>query len=335
VTYPRVSGRRPTASVQLDIVSLAAMAAALELEPGAVRTVGDTMRSLRVAPRHAWLVRRWLRALALPGLVELDGDVYRVVRDVSASGADELEDLHTRLLIPDEVALLHRRALAFLPELLRDDLTAAKLLAPESTVLGALAGERLNLLTAELDEGCAEIVLRATLGRRQPLRVVELGCGTGRLTKALLSESPSLLEHYRFTDIAGQPLRAETLDVNEDFAVQGFRPASADVVVAGHTLHHAVNLCRTLVRVHDLLVPGGELVFTTPTSDDPVALTSTHFLHSPKPGGSVAREGEVFPSGQVWQTALRAAGFVLKTEMSVGSGSSARHHLFHAVREAA
>ncbi|WP_330277130.1 class I SAM-dependent methyltransferase [Lentzea sp. NBC_00516] len=335
MTYPSVSVGRPTTSVQLDLVSLAAMASALELEPGAVRSVGDTVRALRVVRWHEWLVRRWLRALAQHGVVDLDGDVYRVLGEVSGAGVGELDLLHTRLRITDEVALLHRRALPQLPALLRDDVTAAQLLAPDRTVLGALAGERLCLFTAELDEACAELVQRAALDRPQPVRVVELGCGTGRLTTAVLKESPFLLEHYRFTDISGQPLRAETLDVNQDFAAQGFLPGTADVVVAGHTLHHAVNLCRTLVRIHDLLVPGGELVFTTPIGDDPVALTSTHFLHSPQRGGEVPRGGEIFPSSHVWQTALRAAGFVLKTEVSVGGRSSARHHMFHAVRDVA
>lgn len=335
MTYPRLSGRRPTASAQLDFVSLAAMASALELELGAVGSVGGTMRALRVAQRHEWLVGRWMRALASHGVIELDGDTFRVVDETSAIATDDLDTLHARLRIPDEVARLHRRALAHLPALLRDDVTPARLLSPESTVLGALAGEGLCLLTAELDEGCAELVALAALRARRPLRVVELGCGTGRLAAAVLKESPRLLEHYRFTDVAGQPLGAETLDVNEDFAAQGFAPASADVVLAGHTLHHAANLCRTLVRVHDLLAPGGELVVTTPTGDDPAALTSTHFLHSPERAGEVPRGGEIFPTGQVWETALRAAGFVLKAEVSVGGRSSARHHLFHAVREAA
>jgi hypothetical protein len=65
-----------------------------------------------------------------------------------------------------------------------------------------------------------------------------------------------------------------------------------------------------------------------------MALTSTHFLHSPEPGGQVARGGVIFPGDDVWRTALRAAGFVLTAELSVGGLSSARQHLFHAVREA-
>ena len=125
--------------------------------------------------------------------------------------------------------------------------------------------------------------------------MVELGCGTGRLTAAVLRESPGLTELYRFTDLACRPLRAETLDVDEDFVAQGFADATADVVLAGHTLHH--------------------------------------FPHSPERGGPVSREGVIFPSVAVWQKALHATGFALRAELSAGASGSVRHHLFHAVRE--
>ncbi|MGW4214744.1 class I SAM-dependent methyltransferase [Lentzea sp. NPDC004789] len=320
-------------SGRIGLVSLAAMASALRLVPGMTRTIADTTRSLGVARRHDWLVPRWLRVLARHDVVELDGDVYRVRGEVPGAGIGELDLLHELLGTPPEVALLHLRALAHLPELLRDEVTAAQLLGPGSTELGALAGEGRSALTRELDAVCAELVRRAALRCGPSVRVVELGCGAGRLTAAVLRESPDLTRHYRFTDLAGQPLGAETLDVNEDFRAQGFPDAAADVVVAGHTLHHAVNICRALTRIRDLLVPGGELVLTTPTEDDPVALTSTHFLHSPPRGGTVLRGGDVFPSGRAWQTALRAAGFEVSTQLWVGSRSSARQHLFHAVRE--
>lgn len=332
MTYARVS-RRPSATGRLDLISLAAAAAALRLEFGAVRSIGDTVRTLGVSWRHAWLVPRWLCALARQGVVELDGDIYRVRGEVPDADAGDLKALHARLRIPDEVARLHRRALICLPELLRDEVTAAELLAPESTVLGALAGEGLSLLTEELDESCADLVALTARARQHRIRVVELGCGTGRMTAAVLRESPDLTESYRFTDVAWQPLRAETLDVNVDFTAQGFANATADVVVAGHTLHHATNIGRALTRIRDLLVPGGELVLTTQAEDDPVALTSTHFLHSLEWVGAAAHGGVIFPAVSVWRDALHATGFTLKTELSVGAGSSVRHHLFHAVRE--
>jgi len=332
MAHPRVA-RRPSATDRLDLISLAAAAAALRLEPGAVRSVAGTAQALGVAPRHEWLVPRWLGALARHGVVDLDGDTYRVCGEVPDGGAADLDELHVQSRIPDEVARLHRRALIYLPELLRGDVTAAGLLAPESTARGALAGEGLSVLTQQLDESCADLVALAARTRRHQLRVVELGCGTGRMTAAVLRESPGLTELYRFTDLAGQPLGAEALDVNTDFVAQGFADATADVVVAGHTLHHATNIGRALARIRNLLVPGGELLCTTLVEDDPVALTSTHFLHSCERGGAVSRGGVIFPAVSAWRNALHAAGFALKVELSVGARSSVRHHLFHAVRE--
>ncbi|NGY63304.1 class I SAM-dependent methyltransferase [Lentzea sp. NEAU-D13] len=344
IVLPRVFGRRSASLTYLDEVSVAAMVSALELEPGARASLDVTARALRIAPRHEWLVLRWLRTLALRGVIEFDGRGYRVLGEVRRLRPEDLSSSYRRLRIPRNAARLHERAVRRLPELLRDEVTAGALLAPDGSACAALAGEGLSSCTDELDEDCAQLVGSGALVRRRAVRVVEIGGGTGRTTDALLDVLPSAIACYRFTDVceevlwavvrARPELRAEILDVNQDFADQGFADASADVVVAGHSLHHATNIGRALMRIHRLLVPGGELVFSVPAGDDPAALVSTHFLHSPVPGGEVLRGGQIFPDGGVWESALRAAGFALKVSMSAGARSSVRHHLFHAVREA-
>lgn len=344
VLFPRIFDRRSASLKHLEEISLAAMVSALELEPGVRTSLDVTARALRIAPRHEWLVSRWLRTLTLRGVIEFDGREYRALREVRRTEPGDLSASYRRLRIPRDAARLHERAVRRLPELLRDEVTAGALLAPDGSACGALAGEGLCCCTDELDEGCAQLVGSGALVRRRAVRVVEIGGGTGRTTDALLDVLPSAIACYRFTDAceevlsavtAARPaIRAEVLDVDQDFADQGFADASADVVVAGHSLHHATNIGRALTRIHRLLVPGGELVFSVPAGDDPAALVSTHFLHSPAPGGEVLRGGEIFPDRGAWEAALRATGFALKVSMSAGARSSVRHHLFHAVREA-
>lgn len=344
MTYPQVSRHKPTPEVQLDLVSLGAMASALRLRYATTGSISATLRQVGVAPRHAWLVRRWMLALALEGVVELDGDAFQVCGVVPDPEVEDLPELHEWLRFPVDVARLHQRALAVLPQLLRDEVVVSDLLAPTGTEQDVIAGEGLSLLTNDLDDACAHLVLRSLLTRGKAIRVVELGGGTGRLTDAILREAPRTAEDYLFTDVseyvrrvaaAARPeIWTASLDVNEDFVAQGLPDAGADVVIAGHVLHHAVNIGRALTRIRDLLEHGGELIVTTPVGDDPVALTSTHFLHSPVQRREVLRGGEIYPNERLWRSALRAAGFALVASMSVGGRSAARHHLFHAIREA-
>ncbi|WP_394617315.1 class I SAM-dependent methyltransferase [Lentzea sp. JNUCC 0626] len=344
MTDLQVSRHKLTPEVQLELVSLRAMADALGLRYATAGSISATLRELGVVRRHEWLVRRWLLALAAEGVIELDGDSFQVCGVVPESGVVDLAELQECLRLPVDVARLHAGALTVLPQLLRDEITVGELLAPIGTEQDAIAGEGLSLLTDELDDACANLFLRKLISIRRDLRAVEIGGGTGRLTDAILSEVPRAADDYLFTDVseyvrrvaaAARPqIWTAALDVNEDFVAQGFPNTSADVVIAGHSLHHAVNIGRALTRIRDLLEPGGELLITAPVGDDLAALTSTHFLHSPAQDREVLRGGDIHPPERLWRVALRATGFSLLTSMSVGGRSPVRHHLFHAVREA-
>ncbi|GHF33342.1 type I polyketide synthase [Streptomyces fumanus] len=109
----------------------------------------------------------------------------------------------------------------------------------------------------------------------RPLRVLEVGAGTGGTTAALLPLLPPERTRYCFTDIAGLFFpRAQsrfatydfidyrTLDLETDPAEQDFHPAGFDLVVAGFSLHAARDLSTALHHVRALLAPGGALLAT-------------------------------------------------------------------------
>jgi SAM-dependent methyltransferase len=88
--------------------------------------------------------------------------------------------------------------------------------------------------------------------RPAPARVLEVGCGDGRLARALDELG------YRVTAIdpeapEGAIFQAVSL---EDFAA----PEGFDVVVAIRALHHIPDLGGALAKLLRLLVPGGRLV---------------------------------------------------------------------------
>ncbi|MFC9970572.1 SDR family NAD(P)-dependent oxidoreductase [Spirillospora sp. NPDC127200] len=107
----------------------------------------------------------------------------------------------------------------------------------------------------------------------RPLRILEVGAGTGGTTAALLPVLPPDRTRYTFTDLSAafftrarhrfaehDFLDYRTLDLNSDPAGQGLVEGGYDVVVAANSLHTATDLAAALGRVRRLLAPGGRLL---------------------------------------------------------------------------
>ncbi|MDO0910633.1 SDR family NAD(P)-dependent oxidoreductase [Streptomyces sp. DT2A-34] len=115
----------------------------------------------------------------------------------------------------------------------------------------------------------------------RPLRILEIGGGTGGTAAAVLPLLPPERTVYHFTDVsAGFFARARhrfgdhdfvdyrPFDLNADPAEQGFGDGAYDLVVAANSLHTASDLGAALRRVRGLLAPGGRLLaFETHDTD--------------------------------------------------------------------
>ncbi|MFE7799654.1 SDR family NAD(P)-dependent oxidoreductase [Nocardia sp. NPDC057440] len=184
------------------------------------------------------------------------------------------------------------------PQVLRGELAATEVLFPrgELDLVGAIyrgnaAYDFANGLLADLVAAIARE--RADNQDRTdsapPLRVVEVGAGTGGSTHAVVAAlvASAVPFEYHYTDVAqsfvahgrrtfaGQAgMRFGVLDIEVDPVVQGFPVGSADLVVCANVLHAVRAIGPALQHVRRLLAPAGVLAFTEATTDlEVLALT--------------------------------------------------------------
>ncbi|HLF25324.1 MAG TPA: beta-ketoacyl synthase N-terminal-like domain-containing protein [Anaerolineae bacterium] len=158
----------------------------------------------------------------------------------------------------------------------------------------------------------------------RPLRVVEIGAGTGSTTHHVLPSLPPDQTVYHFTDVsdlfldrarekfADYPfVRYGLLNVEQAPQTQGYGQHSFDVVIAANVLHATANLNETLRNVVALLAPNGRLVlFETTTHQSWFDLT-TGLIEGWQRFEDALRADQDHPllSPEQWAAVLRAEGF--------------------------
>jgi SAM-dependent methyltransferase len=112
----------------------------------------------------------------------------------------------------------------------------------------------------------------------RPLRLMEVGAGTGGTTSSILPLLPADRSVYQFTDTStlflqraaarfGQYpfLRFGTFDLEKAPTAQGYAPESVDVMIAANVVHAVRSLDAALGHLRTLLRPGGLLVLLEST----------------------------------------------------------------------
>ncbi|MDE0628792.1 MAG: SDR family NAD(P)-dependent oxidoreductase, partial [Bryobacterales bacterium] len=217
---------------------------------GRLLTVLEEMKFLELEPSGAW------RVAAVPGPSPGPG---------TGSADTESESIELGLL---------RRCGASLAKVLRGRADALDLLF--SGEPGAANLYRESPVMRAVNRMVADGVRTAVGGLPdgRPLRVIEIGAGTGATTSAILDVLPDGRTEYTFTDVStaffpdaerrfgerGADLRFLGLDIERDPADQGFVPHGYDLVIAANVLHATRDLGETLTHCRRLLAPSGVLV---------------------------------------------------------------------------
>ncbi|WP_329408130.1 class I SAM-dependent methyltransferase [Nocardia vinacea] len=285
----------------LDTFGLRAMTAVLReaLPDNMVRDEDEIAAHLRVAPRHRWLLRRWLTELTTrKWLSRQPGGGYAALREQHNPVYPALREVCADLGFAPELAQFFERANRSLPDLLRDRVLAQELLFPDGDFRTAEAAYRTNPINHYLNAATREIItwaVRELEPERAPIRILELGAGVGGTTADIVAALSDSRIDYHFTDLskffldtaraqfAPYPwMRYGIVDLNTDLPQQ----TACDIVLAANVLHNAKHCGRTLHELRELLTPGGFLIFVESCREHCQLLTSMHFLMSPKPGGT-------------------------------------------------
>ncbi|MBR8347713.1 type I polyketide synthase [Burkholderia ambifaria] len=165
-----------------------------------------------------------------------------------------------------------RRCAAALPEVLRGRRNPLEVLFGGSAFDGSEAVYVDSPIARVLNGQLAQWAAR--LAAQRPLRIVEIGAGTGGTSRTVLDALRGLpVARYCYTDVSplflerARPRFGEEgfidyrlLDIEQPIADQGFTAGEFDLVIAANVLHATRSIADTLRQVRELLAPGGYLL---------------------------------------------------------------------------
>ena len=325
---------------QLDRIAAAFMLRAVkqlaDLSGSSERFSPETIID-RLPARHRPKLQRIFRHLLEHGtLVSMAGDYWLKEDEPQATPEAWLADLEHRCPCPE--LKLVRRAGHQLPAILRGEVEALTLLFPDGGTAEAAEFYSESPLFRGYNQVAAEILGRLAdrCPADRPLRVLEVGAGTGGLTSHVLPRLAGHTAEYLFTDLsplllnaaeerfaAFDFLRTARLDVSRSWEKQVALAEPFDLVLAANVIHATPELRVTLRHVREGLREGGWLVLLEGTQpplwgDMVFALIDGWWLF---------RDFDLRPdypllSASAWQTLLKESGFSTVVKLTDSSRQS-------------
>ncbi|HEX2316790.1 MAG TPA: SDR family NAD(P)-dependent oxidoreductase [Thermomonospora sp.] len=279
-------------------------------DEGAAFTVADVLAPRPVSEQHRWL-EAMMPELERHDLATCLGDGRWRLRPAEARAEDLWHAYLADAPRSAAAVTLGAHLVRGLPAILRGERDPAEM-------LGASGAEDLLRQLHDLDPAARlrHRVARALLEEivavwpeDRPLRILEIGAGTGGLTAALLPALPADRTRYTCTDVSAQVpasvrqrladhdfLDFRTLDLEADPVEQGFLAGGYDLVVTGDVLRCG-DLRAVLRCTAALLGPGGHLLACA--SPDPCPVLP----------GLPTPSGHVPPTRERWRSLARERGF--------------------------
>lgn len=174
--------------------------------------------------------------------------------------------------------------------------------------------------------------------KERPLRILEIGAGTGGLTTYVLPILPGHRAEYVFTDIspafldqAAEKFRTYTnvtyhvLNIENDIQEQNFKPNEFDIILSANAIHATTNLRSVMTHIQTLLKPDGLLILLESTQVD----SWLEFVFGLFDGWWLFEDKDLRQRGPIltpnkWQHLLQEACFS-ETSFLLDNGSASTH----------
>ena len=307
-------------------------------EAGWERQIGERIDAdqlidqFEISSIHTKLVHRMIELMSSAGILaeSAEGELQFAVSTDQPTPNDlgdpnllleELKSKHPHGIY--ELTLLSRFGARLLP-LLREEVDPLALLFDEAssgaadfykTAPVSVAGNRL------LGDVIARVI--GDLPSDRPLRIVEVGAGTGATSEIVFEELADTEVDYTYTDISagffseaerrfadtGLQIDYRVLNIEIDPMEQGFDRCQYDIVIAANVLHATRNLHETLSNCQELLVPGGMLIALESLRGRAWQDMTFGFLDGWWRYDDAYRKNHAIASPKVWQQALKDVGY--------------------------
>jgi acyl transferase domain-containing protein/thioesterase domain-containing protein/SAM-dependent methyltransferase/aryl carrier-like protein len=246
-------------------------------------TTPELVKRLAIIPAHHRLFERMMGILAEEGILEGNGEGWRVLRSLEGQAADlQAEAAAMKQSFPEcsaEITLTARCADS-LAEVLNGKCSPLQLLFPGGNFDTADDLYRRSPFARALNTAARQVLAGAIMNapKDRKIRILEIGGGTGGTTSFLLPLLPVERTHYAFTDVSTVFLaRArdefreypfvsyKMLDIEKPPAAQGFNRQVFDVVIAANAMHATRDLRDAIKNAISLLAPGGLFILLEST----------------------------------------------------------------------
>jgi acyl transferase domain-containing protein/NADPH:quinone reductase-like Zn-dependent oxidoreductase/surfactin synthase thioesterase subunit/ubiquinone/menaquinone biosynthesis C-methylase UbiE len=254
----------------------------MDLSEGRRFTTDEAAQQLRVHDKHRKYFGRQLELLAQHGIVKDDGGTWQVESEPARvdTGAilARLREEHPECEY--EYAVLERCGEGQ-AAVLRDDVNPIELIFPEHAFQSVADLYGVSFSFGKTNRIIRDVVAEcvSALPDDRPVRVLEIGAGTGGTTPYVLSELPADRAEYVYTDVtqlflakARERFSADydyvsyrILDIEGDIEAQGFDPHYFDIVIASNVLHATPSVRATLDNVQRLMTSKGVLLVVEAT----------------------------------------------------------------------
>ncbi len=252
-------------------------------DPGETFDQIQLAHRLGVHPKHRRLWRRMLEILAEESVLVRGDEAHWCVNDTNRWFDDPfklVDELSAQFSECNAELTLLRQCGSALAGVLTGRTDPLEVLFPSGS---SEMVERLyrdspfaRTLNAVIEESIIKSIEHVTADR--PIKILEIGAGTGGTTAQLLHRLPAERTEYLFTDVSELFTRAAAqrfaefpfvryglLDIEVDPSKQGYADHQFDLILAANVLHATQDLGETLQHIQQLLVPGGTLVVAETT----------------------------------------------------------------------